>query len=160
VVDVDVVPGGIYEHYKSTSEAPRYYRVHFIARHTETDDTLVIYKPLYSNPSYVGPTEQARPYSMFIEDVDWNGQTMPRFRYLGPSDSMWRLEGYDTFDQTTYRIDDIYFTEPDALRAAQERLASLETTQPSESSGGQDADGIQDHIYIIRPNGTKYRFSG
>lgn len=160
MVDHDVFPNSVYEHYKSTPECPKFYKVHFIARQTETDEILVIYKPLYVDTSYVGPAEQARPLTMFIEEVEWNGKTVPRFRYFCPSDSIWRLEGYDTFDGTSYRIEGVYFGEPDIKRAAQERLALLESTQPSEHSGGQDQDGIQDQVFIIRPDGTKYRFSG
>lgn len=44
-----------------------------------------------------------------------------------------------------------------AEKAAQERLAQLEQCQPTERSGGQSVIGIQDRVYIVRPDGTKYR---
>ena len=67
----------------------------------------------------------------------------------------WKLEGYDSFAHEYYPIDGDYHTEAEALSAAQVCLAELERTQPSASSGGQD--GIQDHIYVVRPNNTVFR---
>lgn len=60
-----------------------YQLVNFV-RHTETEEVLALYTPLYRFPDYTGPTLQVRPLDMFIEDVEIDGKTMPRFRYLGP----------------------------------------------------------------------------
>ena len=67
----------------------------------------------------------------------------------------WRLEGYDTFSTEWYDLEGYYPTEGSAIEAAKARLEELETTQPSASSGGQD--GIQDQVFVIRPDGTRFR---
>lgn len=74
---------GVYEHYKSAPEDRRYYQVLGIARHTETDEVLAVYIPLYVIPEHTGLRLQARPLDMFTESVEHNGQEMPRFRYVG-----------------------------------------------------------------------------
>ncbi len=75
---------GVYEHYKSTPKDRRYYQVLGVARHTETDELMVIYIPLYVVPEHKGPRYQLRPLGMFMEKVEHNGKTMPRFTYIGP----------------------------------------------------------------------------
>jgi len=70
----------------------------------------------------------------------------------------WKLAGYDTFDGHFYKIEGTYNTEEEAVRAAQERLVELEELQPSEYSGGQSPFGIQDSVYVVRPDGSMYRF--
>lgn len=77
-------PVGVYEHYKSTASQKRYYQVLGFARHTETDEILAVYIPLYITPDHTGLRLQVRPLDMFMENVKWNGKTVPRFRYLGP----------------------------------------------------------------------------
>lgn len=66
----------------------------------------------------------------------------------------WKLMGYDTFSNESYTLKS-YPTQAAAESAAQERLRDLERTQPSTSSGGQS--GIQDRVYIERPDGTTQR---
>lgn len=68
---------------------------------------------------------------------------------------MWRLEGHDRFDGDDYPLDGTYPDQAAAEKAARDRLAELERTQPSASSGGQG--GIQDWVYVVRPDGTRYR---
>lgn len=70
----------------------------------------------------------------------------------------WRLKGYDTFDGTFYPLPGSFESQEEAEEAARERLAELEREQPSASSGGQS--GIQDQVYIVRPNGTLHRLRG
>jgi hypothetical protein len=70
----------------------------------------------------------------------------------------WKLAGFDTFDGHFYKIEGVYETEADAIKAAQERLIQLEELQPSEYSGGQPPFGIQDGVYVVRPDGSMYRF--
>lgn len=74
---------GIYEHYKSTPEHRRYYQVLGFARHTETEEILAIYLPLYTDPEHGDLRIQARPLEMFMEIVEDEGENMPRFRYTG-----------------------------------------------------------------------------
>jgi hypothetical protein len=73
----------VYEHYKSSEHDRRYYQVLGTARNTETEEKLVIYIPLYVIPEHKGLRLQARPLQMFLETVDWQGKTIPRFRYIG-----------------------------------------------------------------------------
>lgn len=75
---------GIYEHYKSTPKSRRYYLVLGKARHTETDELLVAYVPMYFLPEHTGPKIQVRPLAMFLEDVEVEGGvSKPRFAYVG-----------------------------------------------------------------------------
>ncbi len=69
----------------------------------------------------------------------------------------WKLEGVDTFANESYPLGGEYPNEAAAVEAAKERLEELEKTQPTSQSGGQK--GIQDQVYIVRPDGTKYRFT-
>lgn len=74
---------------------------------------------------------------------------------------IWRVVGYDTFEEEFYSIHGAdYVTEEEAQQAARVRFDILNKTQPmeEEDSGGQDDDGIQDRIFIERPDGSRYRF--
>jgi hypothetical protein len=77
-------PVGVYEHYKSSSTSRRYYQVIGFARHTETNEILAVYIPLYVIDEHRGLRLQVRPLAMFKADVDVNGLPQPRFRYVGP----------------------------------------------------------------------------
>ncbi len=75
----------------------------------------------------------------------------------------WGLKGYDTFESGSgafYPLPGEFKTEEAAQQGARNRLAELEKSQPSANSGGQGITGIQDHVYIVRPGGTSYRFTG
>jgi hypothetical protein len=74
---------GVYEHYKSSPEARKYYQVLGCAKHTETGEVLVVYVPLYVIPEHRGLRLQVRPVGMFLETVEKNGQHVPRFAYIG-----------------------------------------------------------------------------
>jgi hypothetical protein len=63
------VEPGRYRHYKGN-----YYEVIGTARHSETDETLVVYRPLYGERGL-----WVRPEAMFAETVTVEGQTVPRF---------------------------------------------------------------------------------
>ena len=81
--------------------------------------------------------------------------TEPTSRGHGLPDRLWKLQGYDTFSREDYPLPGEYETEDEALAAAHERLEHLEKTQPSRTSGGQG--GIQDQVYVVRPDGTMFR---
>ena len=49
-----------------------------IARHSETDELLVLYRPMYGDESL-----WVRPFAMFFEKVLVDGYQTPRFKYIG-----------------------------------------------------------------------------
>lgn len=68
---------GRYQHYKG-----QYYQVIGVAQHSETEEELVVYRPLYG--------EQAlwvRPLNMFIETVEIDGKTQPRFAFCAEEEA-------------------------------------------------------------------------
>ncbi|MGB4956946.1 MAG: DUF1653 domain-containing protein [Candidatus Saccharimonas sp.] len=65
---------GKYRHTKSGN----LYEVLGIAFQTETEELLVIYRPLYESEYELF----ARPYDMFIEQVVINGKQLPRFEEI------------------------------------------------------------------------------
>ena len=68
---------GRYRHYKGNE-----YEVMGVAKHSEDETELVVYRPLY-NANSGERGLWVRPLDMFIETVDINGETKPRFEYLG-----------------------------------------------------------------------------
>jgi len=68
---------GKYRHYKNKD-----YEVIAIAKHSETNEDLVIYKALYSCDEYPKWQIRARPQKMFEENVVVDLETMPRFKYI------------------------------------------------------------------------------
>jgi hypothetical protein len=66
---------GRYTHYKGLP-----YEVIGVVRHSETYEALVLYRPLYGETAL-----WVRPHAMFVGDVLIDGQTRPRFAYLGPA---------------------------------------------------------------------------
>lgn len=69
--EVPVLKKGIYEHYKGMR-----YEVIGTALHSETLEPVVVYKPLYESKSEYW----VRPYDMFIETIEKDGETFPRFK--------------------------------------------------------------------------------
>jgi len=63
---------GEYEHYKGD-----HYEVLGVARHSETREYLVVYRALYGEYGL-----WVRPYEMFIENVEIDGKTLPRFKFI------------------------------------------------------------------------------
>lgn len=61
---------GIYQHYKG----PRY-KVLGMARHSETEEALVLYHPLAGDQAL-----WVRPWAMFTGTVELDGRETPRFR--------------------------------------------------------------------------------
>ncbi|HET8883914.1 MAG TPA: DUF1653 domain-containing protein [Candidatus Saccharimonadales bacterium] len=62
---------GIYKHYKGKK-----YEVLGVGKHTETEEDVVIYRPLYES----GVSYWVRPYAMFIDTVTVDDKTVPRFK--------------------------------------------------------------------------------
>lgn len=61
--------GGRYRHYKGGE-----YRVVGTAKHSETQEEMAIYEALYGEFEI-----WARPLEMFLEDVEIDGEKVPRF---------------------------------------------------------------------------------
>lgn len=64
---------GHYRHYKGGE-----YEVLGAARHSETLEPLVVYRPLYNASGL-----WVRPHAMFFESVLIDGQRQPRFAFVG-----------------------------------------------------------------------------
>ncbi|SEK77161.1 Protein of unknown function [Atopomonas hussainii] len=73
-----VIEPGIYQHYKG-----RRYRVVGVARHSETEEAVVVYQALYGAHGL-----WVRPLSMFIEHVRVGGETVPRFVLVEAQESL------------------------------------------------------------------------
>lgn len=66
------VPQGIYRHYKGNL-----YQVLHTAMHSETEETLVVYRCLYGEYGV-----WVRPLAMFSETVIRDGKEVPRFELI------------------------------------------------------------------------------
>lgn len=64
---------GKYRHYKGNE-----YEVIGVARHSETEEEMVIYRSLYGEGGL-----WARPLSMFLEEIEIEGKIVKRFEYIG-----------------------------------------------------------------------------
>ena len=67
------IPPGRYRHYKGN-----FYEVIDIARHSETEEEMVVYRKQYGDHSL-----WVRPLGMFVEDVLVDGRLVPRFEWVG-----------------------------------------------------------------------------
>jgi hypothetical protein len=75
------IPIGLYQHFKGA-----YYRVMDVAKHSETEEVLVVYRALYGEKNV-----WVRPLSMFSETVEREGLIKPRFSYLNPQTQVLEL---------------------------------------------------------------------
>ena len=62
-------PTGCYRHYKGGE-----YEVIGVARHSETHEPMVVYRPLYDDSGW-----WVRPHAMFFGQVEVAGVPQPRF---------------------------------------------------------------------------------
>lgn len=72
LVPLPDTPLGRYRHYKGGE-----YEVVGVARHSETGEALVVYRPLYNASGW-----WVRPHAMFFEVLDIDGQLRPRFEKI------------------------------------------------------------------------------
>ena len=63
------LPLGVYRHYKG-----RHYQLLHVARHSETEELLAVYRALYGEHGL-----WVRPAAMFAESVSVDGRMQPRF---------------------------------------------------------------------------------
>jgi hypothetical protein len=68
---VNIVPG-VYKHFKGNR-----YEVIGLAKHSEGETDMVVYRPLYGNRDL-----WVRPLDMFTEMVEVDGCSKPRFEFL------------------------------------------------------------------------------
>lgn len=64
---------GRYRHFKGGE-----YELLCLARHSETGETMVVYRALYGDCGV-----WVRPLAMWSETVEREGKTVPRFAYIG-----------------------------------------------------------------------------
>ena len=67
---------GRYRHYKGNE-----YVVLGVARHSETGEELVVYRPDYGEKGL-----WVRPKGMFLETVEVDERQIPRFEFIEPND--------------------------------------------------------------------------
>jgi hypothetical protein len=65
-------PGEKYRHYKGDL-----YKIVLLAEHSNDDEWMVVYEPQYENPDTPYFT---RPLKDWLEIVEWNGESVTRFR--------------------------------------------------------------------------------
>ena len=63
---------GIYRHYKD-----KLYQVIGVARHSETEEEHVVYRPLYGERGL-----WIRPLAMFDESIELDGKKVKRFTFI------------------------------------------------------------------------------
>ncbi len=69
----ETIKPGKYRHFKGKE-----YEVLFLARHSETEEEMVVYRKLYDDYGL-----WVRPASMWNEMVERDGKVMRRFTYIG-----------------------------------------------------------------------------
>lgn len=74
MVDVNEPKPGRYRHYKGGE-----YEVIGTARHSESEELVVVYRPLYGEGRL-----WVRPLTMFMENVVVDGKSVARFAYESP----------------------------------------------------------------------------
>jgi len=99
---------GLYQHYKGP-----YYKVLDVARHSETEECVVVYQALYGDKGL-----WVRPASMFGETVIIDGKSVPRFALVNPQTEVFELAVLDikAGEQTAFEH---------AFRQAQSILESM-----------------------------------
>jgi len=70
--------GQRYRHYKRGGE----YLIIGIARHSESEEGMVIYQAEYADAEFPLGQLWARPLGMFLEEVEYEGAMVPRFQRL------------------------------------------------------------------------------
>ncbi len=65
---------GVYRHFKGKD-----YRLLYVARHSETEEEMVVYQALYGERGI-----WVRPAAMWNETIERDGRRVRRFTYVGP----------------------------------------------------------------------------
>jgi len=77
----ELIPGAIVAHYKHNPELDSNYTYEIIglAKHAETGEIMVVYRPRYTSDWFEVAEYAVRPAEMFCDSVQWNGETVERF---------------------------------------------------------------------------------
>lgn len=67
-----MIKTGKYQHFKGS-----YYQVLHLAKHSETEETLVVYHPLEQSDDI-----WVRPLTMFNETIIRDGRSLKRFKFV------------------------------------------------------------------------------
>lgn len=76
-MNTDSLKPGLYRHFKGKN-----YELLYVALHSETMEPMVVYRALYGDFGI-----WVRPASMWEETVMKDGESIPRFTFIGPSES-------------------------------------------------------------------------
>jgi hypothetical protein len=72
-----LIIGGTYQHYKG----PLYKLLH-LGKLEENLEEVVIYQALYDSTEFGNNSIWVRKKNIFLEEVDFNGKKVPRFKYI------------------------------------------------------------------------------
>lgn len=141
------IPLGRYRHYKGNE-----YSVLGVARHSETQEEQVVYRPEYGEHGL-----WVRPKQMFLETVLVEGREVPRFRYLGqPHESSGAVVG-NLFEGLPPRLpDELVQTLLSAGNVRIERIVSHGQASPA----GFWYDQNQHEWVIVLKGEARLRFEG
>jgi len=89
---------GLYQHFKGA-----YYRVLDVAKHSETQEDMVVYQALYGDKGM-----WVRPLSMFVEKMTRDGQTKARFAYLDKQTEVLEVAVLDVIPKLSSEFEDAF----------------------------------------------------
>lgn len=72
-----MIEPGLYEHYKGKT-----YEVVGVAHHSESLESMVVYRALYHSPDFGFGALWVRPLAMFKEEINVEGKMVPRFKKI------------------------------------------------------------------------------
>lgn len=107
-------PPGLYRHYKGGL-----YEVICLARHSETEDVLIVYREFLGRQAWV------RPASMFTGRVKVDDKWLPRFQRIASVEELERGVAYRSFD-TDVRIQPKRKRDESRARSALPKLVAAE----------------------------------
>lgn len=141
---VESIPPGCYRHFKG-----RDYEVIAIARHSESEEPMVVYRALYGEGGV-----WVRPAQMWNEPVERGGKTYRRFYRL---DRIERVEKYERlFDEASARPDAEKLRQLDAYYTSGEWREDYEADErgelpPDLKRGVLSQDGLYDLLGRRKP---------
>ncbi len=92
---MQIPENGFYYHYKHDDAKginDHAYEVVGLSKHSETDDLLIIYVPLYESTHLIPAQCYARPIELFFDEVEHNGATVPHFTKITEPGLIEKLE--------------------------------------------------------------------